>query len=114
MRAASRIDPDWSGEVLDLFLPVEREGGGQLAVDLVKHLARNADRSRLGQLLQSGRHVHPVSVNVPVVLDDDVPEVDAHTEPQGLPRTFRSPTRTHRLLYLQGTANGIQRAPKLD
>jgi hypothetical protein len=52
----------------------------------------------------------------PQQLERGLPSViiPAHTKPQGPLRTPRLPIRTHRLLNLQGTPNGVQRAPKLN
>src|SRR5205085_10765345 len=47
--------------------------------DMVAHGARYADLARFGDPFQSGRDIHPVTVDV-AVLHDYVPEIDADAE----------------------------------
>ena len=65
--------------VLDPVLAHRLEAKGDLVLDLVVDIARDADAAGLGQLLQSRGNVHAVAIDV-VVLDDDVADVDADPE----------------------------------
>ena len=70
------IDPDRASNVLDLlFAPVLKRDGQLVPHDFIDTPA-DADGSWVGDLLQPRRHVHPVAVNVPVRLDDDIAEID--------------------------------------
>ena len=57
--------------------PRSLERAVDLPFDLLVDFSGDPDAARLGHLLQPSRDVHPVTVDIPIVLDDDVPEVDA-------------------------------------
>ena len=68
--------------------------------------------TRLGELLQSGRHVHPLPVHIAILLDDNVAEVDADAKMEGLGRLLRG-LCCEGLLNRHRTADGFHRACKL-
>jgi hypothetical protein len=79
----------------------------------VVHGPRNADAARLGQGFEVGRNVHGVAIEV-VVLNDHVTEVDPDAELEALFSRKIGVALDHRLLPLDGAANRLDRAGKLD
>ena len=79
-RGADRVDPNRALDVLQAAFTQGVEAVRQLAPDLVVDLAGDADGARLGQGLQAGGEVDTLAVDV-AVLDDDIAEADADSEP---------------------------------
>jgi hypothetical protein len=52
------------------------DGEIELVLHLVEYVTRHTDAAGLSKALEPRRHVYPVAVDV-VVLNDDVPNVDA-------------------------------------
>ena len=107
------IDPHRPRDVLDLLLPLVLEGVRELVPDLLVDLARNRDAARLRDLLQSGCDIHPVAVDVPVGFNDDVAQVDADPELEGLGR-FPRTRGSKALLDLCGASHGLDGAGELN
>ena len=65
------------GNILDLLLADELEGERELALDLVKRGAGDADAAGFGQRLKPGSDVDAVAVDGAVFLLDHIAQVDA-------------------------------------
>lgn len=76
------IAGDRSSDVLDLLITHRLEGKGELARDLSRDFARNADAAGLCKPLQAGGDVHTLPVAI-LALDDHLAEVDANADFQG-------------------------------
>ena len=84
-----------------------------LAPDLPKGIIRHADPARFGDALKAGSNVDAISEDV-VVIDDDVPDVDAY--PQLDPRILRhiGVLFGHGALDFNGTTDRIHGAGELN
>ena len=99
--------PDGDGilDVLELLrAAVDEPDVRQLAADLVVDLGRDADRTRAGNRLETGRDVDAVAVEI-VAFDDDVADIDADAELQG-PRVGLRVARGDRALAFDGAEHG--------
>ena len=76
-------DADRTLDVLDLDLAGINEADVYSAPQVVVDHRSHADAPRLGQRLQSCGYVDPITVDV-VAIDDDVTEVDADAERDGV------------------------------
>src|SRR5262249_52045067 len=89
----------------------------KLDVDLAAHLmvriVRHADATRLGQDLQAGSDVYPVTEYV-VTLGDDVAEVDANTKSDASVIGYLSRAVSHRRLNFDRAAHRIHHARELQ
>src|ERR1051326_914466 len=73
------IDLHRASDVFEVLVAQVVESHIEAVADVIAHGARYADPAGFGESLQSGSNIHPVAVDV-AVLDDDVAEIDAHTE----------------------------------
>ncbi len=106
------IDGDRVVDVLELLrAAIDEAEVRQLAADLVEHLGRDADRTRPGDRLETGRDVDAVAVQI-VAFDDDVADVDADAELQRLHLRPRI-ARPDGLLALGGAEHRRDRAGEL-
>ena len=80
---------------------------------MIAHGARYADPAGFGESLQSGSNIHPVAVDV-AVLDDDVAEIDAHTEYDPLFLANAVIAIRHPALDRDGTGDSLNDARELD
>src|SRR5205085_10496356 len=72
-------DPYRAGNVFEVPIAQIVESQTQALADMVTDRPRDADLSRVCQPFEPGRHIHAVAVNI-AVLNDDVSEIDPHTE----------------------------------
>jgi hypothetical protein len=112
-RNVELIDPHRLLDVLDLPLAHILEGDRQLAADLIVDGTGNEHATRLGQRLQPGRDVDPVTVD-PVLVVDHIPQIDADAKQHAA--TLRHPlvTRRHPGLDLDRALGGADHAGKLS
>ena len=76
--------------------PSSRKVRSSLPLDLIQHLARNADAAAIGDAFEPGRDIDPVAENVGAVCDDFA-EIDADAE-------FYAPVRWHLRISLEHTS----------
>ena len=75
-------------DVLEV-LPAEFAIGNiELALDLIKHLARNADAAAISDAFEPSRDVNPVAEDVRA-FGDDVAKIDANAKFDALVRRYR-------------------------
>ncbi len=102
-----------SSDVLDLPFAHVLERELELVTHLVPHGAADADAARLRQRFKPRRYVDAVSVDV-LVVDDDVADVQADTKLDAAIRWNLDVALGYLSLHLDGTADRIDDAGKLD
>ncbi len=110
---AHREGPHRPRDVLDALLAQILERIGQPVADLVAHDARHAKAARLGQAFEPRRDIHSVAEDV-VAVDDDVAEIDPDPEVDAPVFGDFGIAVDHRPLDLDGAADRIDDAGKLD
>src|SRR3982075_1192199 len=78
------VGPDRLGNVLELSFAPILQRGVELALDLVVDLGGNEDPARVGKPLEPGGDVDAFTVEVPIPLDDDVPQIEPDPEPNAV------------------------------
>jgi len=89
------------------------EGGIDLAADLTLRVIRDADPARFCDAFKAGSNVDTFAKDI-VVVDDDVPDVDADAELDPLFLRHRRILLRHAALDFNGTAYCIHGAGKLN
>ena len=84
-----------------------------MIVDEISNGARDVDRARLGEVLQTRGHVHPIAVDIPV-LHDHVAEIDSDAEFDPLLAGNIGVAIDHPVLDLDRAAHRFDRAGELD
>ena len=110
---AHAIHPHGPRDILQLLLAGIVKGEVQLVAHLVANAAADADAARLGQSFQPRRDVDAIAVDV-VAVEDDIADVDAHTEfdPSVVGEAGIALDRS--ALKLDGAAHRIDDARKLN
>ena len=101
------IDMHRLGNVLQGPCAEILDGDVEPGADMLTDRAGNAYASRIGDLLQSRRHVDAVAVDI-AILDDDIAEADADAKANG---SFAIVGR-HALLPSHGAGDGVDDALK--
>lgn len=78
-RTADRIDSNRLGDILHPLFAQEFKLGIELVPDVIVGGARDNDAARIGETLQAAGDVDPVAVDI-TALDNDITEIDAHTD----------------------------------
>jgi hypothetical protein len=103
------VDAHRPGNVLQMLLAKIVDGNIDPAGDVLEDRPRQAQSTRLGDLLKARRDIHAIAVDV-AVFDDDITEVNSYAEPQR-----RLPARTcHAALPGERAVDGIDDALELD
>src|SRR5262249_34316302 len=106
---AQCVDPHGACDVLDCLLAPIFERVGQPIADQVAHGPRNADTAGLGERLQARCDIDAVAQDV-VVLDDNVPQVDANAKPDTPLIGYVRLAVEHPTLHLDGAADRVDDA----
>ena len=106
------IDRDRLADVLDLLRAHRLEAERELLLDLVRHLAGNADAARIGKLLKARGDVDALAVPVRP-LDDHLAEVDADAHVDALVLGKAGVSLRHSALDVDGALDRVDDAPKL-
>jgi hypothetical protein len=101
------------GDVLEI-LPAEFAIGHiKLALDLIEHLARNADAAAISKAFEPSCDIDSVAEDVGA-LRDDVAEIYADAEFNALVRRYLRIAFEHATLNLDGTRDGVHDAAKFS
>ena len=109
------LDPVYPGRlrhVLDLLVPQIVKGERQLVADLGVRGGRNADRAGLGERLQPGGDVDPVTEQV-LAVDHDIADMYADAKLHRLVCRLLCALRGDRRLHRDRTLHGIDRAGEI-
>jgi hypothetical protein len=101
------------GDVLDFVLAHRLEAEGDFVLDLVVDIARDADPTRRGQLLEARGDVDATAVDI-VALNDDVADVDADPEGDAPVVRHLDLALGDTLLDRGGAFDRIDHAPEFD
>ena len=101
------------GDVLEILSAEFTKGYIELALDLIQHLARDADSAAIGNTFEPSRDVNPVPEDVRAFAND-VAKIDANAKFDALVRRYRRIAFEHAALNLDGTSNGIHDAAKFS
>ena len=108
------VDFDRLGDVLEI-LPAEFAIGQiKLALDLIQHLARNADATAIGDTLQSRGDIDAIAHEIAVALLHDITEVNTNAEFDPALGWQAGIALDHAVLHFDGAAHGIDDAPEFD
>ena len=109
-----RINSHWPSDVLEFFLSEIDE----LFLEAVTHLAigvlGKTDTARISNAFQSRGNIDAVAHQVAVALLDHIAEMDADAELDAALGRKASIALDHAVLHLDGAANGINDASKLN
>jgi hypothetical protein len=97
---------------LTFCFPHRLEVEGELFLDLVRHLAGNADPARIGKLLKPRGDVDPLAVPVSPV-DDHLAEIDADAHVDAVVLGEASISLRHCALDVDGALDRVDDARKL-
>src|SRR5580658_734073 len=111
---ANRINLHRLGDVLEILSTEFAIAQIKFAVDLIEHLARNADATAVGDTLQSRGDIDAVAHQIAVALLDDIAEVDADAEFDAALGWNASITLDHAVLDLDGAAHGVDHTAELN
>jgi hypothetical protein len=110
----NRINLHRLGDVLEI-LPAEFPIGQiKLALDLIEHLARNADAAAVRDPLQSRGDIDAIAHQIAVALLHDVTEVKANAELDALLGGQAGIALGHAVLHFDGAAHGVDDAAEFD
>ena len=101
-----------AGDVLDVDRTKVLRADGELSDQLLEHTVGHANPVRWRRRLEPRRDIDAVTEQV-VVLDGDVPEVDADAHADALLVGERQVEGPHQFLELDGATHGLDRAGKL-
>ena len=96
------IDTNRPRDVLDLLLASILERSVNLAFDLAKYLVADQDATGIGQSLQPRRDIHALSIDISVLLNDDITEIEADAKLQRRARQLRLGSPAHTASPLSG------------
>src|SRR6202041_2444947 len=99
------------GNVLEILSAEFTKGYIELALDLIQHLARDADSAAIGNTFEPSRDVNPVREDVRAFAND-VAKIDANAKFHARFGRYRRIAFQHNALNLDGTSNGIHDAAK--
>ena len=106
------IDRDRLGDVLDSLRAHRLEAERQLFLNLVRHLAGNANGPRIGELLKASRNIDALAVPVRP-LDNHLAEIDANANIDTVILREAGVPLRHPALDLDGAFDRVDHAPKL-
>ena len=109
-----RIDPDRLGDVLELDRAQIAHGEIEPRLDLPIRLLGQTNSAGLGDTLQSGGDIDAVAHQIAVALLDHVAEMDADSELDATLGRKTGIALDHAVLHLDGAANGVNDASKLN
>ena len=109
-----RINPDRLGDVLELDRAQIAHGEIEPRLDLPIGLLGKTDGARLGDAFQSCGDVDAVAHQVAVALLDNIAKMNADAELDAALGRKASVALDHAVLHLDGAANGVDHAAKLD
>ena len=113
-RVNKRIHLHRLGDVLQVLLTAILSGDINFATHLVIGRARQANTTRLGDPLQSRRHIDAVAHEVAIVLHDHVTEIDADAELDALVRCQTGIAVSHSSLHFDRRTHCIHNRGELD
>ena len=109
-----RINPDRLRDVLELRLAEIDDREIEAPLDLTVGVLGKADRSWLGDPLESGRDVDAVAHQIAVSFLDYVADMDADAEDDATVFGHACVALDHRVLHFDRAAHRIDGAPELD
>ena len=105
------IDRDGLADILNLLLPHRLEAERQLFLDLVRHLAGNADAAGVGKLLETRGDVDAFAVPVGS-LHDQFAEVDSDPNIDAMVLGLAGVSLRHSALNVDGALNRVNDTPE--
>ena len=107
------IDAHWSRNILQALLADIIECHFELVAYLSVGVVGDADATRIGNAFEARCDVHPIAKNI-VVLNDDVPDIDADAQLDALVLRHGGIAFDHAPLDVDRTTGGIDRAGEFD